>query len=118
MISLSKYHQNPCGALSIPYWKARRVFLPENMPACLSDRLLRSGAYCGALWLPAKGKASGLYAGCGIANYDGETGVVSLEWIQALVCEPLRREQLYRARRAARADTALSAIFRISQYTP
>ena len=105
MISLSKYHQNPCGALSIPYWKARRVFVSENMPACLSDRLLRSGAYCGALWLPAKEKASGLYAGCGIADYNGETGVVSLEWIQAFVCEPLRRERSFTGRDVRRVPT-------------
>lgn len=105
MISLFEYFQNPCGTLSIPYWKARRAFLPENMPACLSDRLLRSGAYCGALWLPAKEKASGLCAGCGIADYNGETGEVSLEWIQALVCEPLRRERGFTGRDVRRVPT-------------
>lgn len=30
MISLFEYFQNPCGTLSIPYWKARRAFVLEN----------------------------------------------------------------------------------------
>ena len=66
---------------------------------------LRSGAYCGVLWLSAKEKASDLYAECDIANYDGETGVISLEWIQAFVCEPLRRERGFTGRDVRRVPT-------------
>lgn len=31
MISISEYLQDPCGTLSIPYWKAKNICLPENM---------------------------------------------------------------------------------------
>lgn len=31
MISISEYLQNPCGTLSIPYWKAKNICLPENI---------------------------------------------------------------------------------------
>lgn len=86
----------------------RRAFHPvlESAPRFCFEKharvpfrsLLCSGAYCGVLWLPAKEKASDLYAGCGIADYNGETSEVSLEWIQALVCEPLRRERGFTGR--------------------
>lgn len=31
MISINEYKQNPCGALSIPYWKAEKMSIPENI---------------------------------------------------------------------------------------
>ncbi len=31
MISLSAYQQSPCSALSIPYWKAKAVAVPDHM---------------------------------------------------------------------------------------
>lgn len=31
MISLENYIQNPCGSLSIPYWKAKNISIPDNM---------------------------------------------------------------------------------------
>ncbi len=52
-----------------------------------------------------KRKASDLYAGCGIADYNGETGEVSLEWIQAFVYEPLRRRRGFTGRDVRRVPT-------------
>lgn len=31
MISVNDYLKNPCGTLSIPYWKAKTISIPENM---------------------------------------------------------------------------------------
>lgn len=31
MISLAEYLEDPCGKLSIPYWKARTLVVPENI---------------------------------------------------------------------------------------
>ena len=31
MISINEYKQNPCGVLSIPYWKAEKMSIPENI---------------------------------------------------------------------------------------
>ncbi len=31
MISIEKYKQNPCEALSIPYWKATDMIIPDNI---------------------------------------------------------------------------------------
>lgn len=31
MISIEEYKKNPCGASSIPYWKARRLTIPPHM---------------------------------------------------------------------------------------
>ena len=31
MISINKYKQNPCGVLSIPYWKAEEMSIPDNI---------------------------------------------------------------------------------------
>lgn len=31
MVSLQDYLKNPCGELSIPYWKAKQIILPESM---------------------------------------------------------------------------------------
>ncbi len=31
MVSLQDYLRNPCGELSIPYWKAKQIILPEGM---------------------------------------------------------------------------------------
>lgn len=31
MISLENYLQNPCALLSIPYWKAKNITVPDNM---------------------------------------------------------------------------------------
>lgn len=30
-MNLSEYLENPCGLLSIPYWKAQKIFTPDNM---------------------------------------------------------------------------------------
>lgn len=34
MITLEAYLADPCGRLSIPYWKWKRMVLPENMRIC------------------------------------------------------------------------------------
>ena len=31
MLSLKKYFNDPCGTTSIPYWKYKRIVVPENM---------------------------------------------------------------------------------------
>lgn len=31
MLAIQKYIKNPCAQLSIPYWKAKTIKLPENM---------------------------------------------------------------------------------------
>ena len=31
MISKNEYKQNPCGVLSIPYWKAKEMSIPDNI---------------------------------------------------------------------------------------
>ena len=31
MLSLQSYLSNPCGSISIPYWKQKRVIVPDNM---------------------------------------------------------------------------------------
>lgn len=31
MISIEEYLKNPCGTLSIPYWKAKKISLPDGM---------------------------------------------------------------------------------------
>ena len=31
MISIEEYKQNPCEALSIPYWKATDIIIPDNI---------------------------------------------------------------------------------------
>lgn len=31
MISINEYKQNPCGVLSIPYWKAEKMSIPDNI---------------------------------------------------------------------------------------
>ena len=31
MISIEEYKQNPCEALSIPYWKAIDIIIPDNV---------------------------------------------------------------------------------------
>lgn len=37
MISLSAYQQSPCSALSIPYWKAKAVTVPDHMRIVHAD---------------------------------------------------------------------------------
>ena len=37
MVTLNEYLLNPCGALSIPYWKAKNITIPPNMKI-LHDR--------------------------------------------------------------------------------
>ena len=37
MISLQEYQKDPCGVLSIPYWKAKKMNIPTNM-AIVHDR--------------------------------------------------------------------------------
>ncbi len=45
MISVSDYLRDPCGSLSIPYWKALQITLPDNMKILhqreFSEELLR-----------------------------------------------------------------------------
>lgn len=149
MITLEEYLKDPCGALSIPFWKAKSTVIPENMkivpesefsPGHLAEyedekyfRLyhalqkiapaelpgficktagaeqievmasvinrsyeelsvsakqlagfMRSKTYKSDLWILVKEEKTELYAGSGIAEYDEETGEVSLEWIQVL----------------------------------
>ncbi|MDE6580367.1 MAG: hypothetical protein K2K41_07530, partial [Ruminiclostridium sp.] len=31
MLSLKSYLKNPCGTLSIPYWKQKKTVIPKNM---------------------------------------------------------------------------------------
>lgn len=31
MLSLQEYVNDPCGTLSIPYWKSKGIIVPENM---------------------------------------------------------------------------------------
>ena len=31
MITLTEYLNNPCGTLSIPYWKAKNIVIPPDM---------------------------------------------------------------------------------------
>lgn len=37
MISIEEYKQNPCEALSIPYWKATDIIIPDNVKRNLQD---------------------------------------------------------------------------------
>ena len=37
MITLTEYLNNPCGTLSIPYWKAKNIVIPLDMKI-LHDR--------------------------------------------------------------------------------
>ena len=31
MVSLSEYLENPCGTLSVPYWKAKSIIIPKDI---------------------------------------------------------------------------------------
>lgn len=31
MVTMEEYKENPCGVLSIPYWKNKYICIPENM---------------------------------------------------------------------------------------
>ena len=149
MITLTEYLNNPCGTLSIPYWKAKNITIPPNMKIlhdkdfsvdtllnytdekyfrlyhnlkeilriitndfeiltatrkdikaivqiindsytdiCVNKELIKSytktPVYNAELWVMVKGKSSGEYVGCGIANFDTETKELILEWIQVL----------------------------------
>ena len=149
MITLTEYLNNPCGTLSIPYWKAKNIVIPPDMKILhdkdfrediLSDytdekyfRLYHNlkgipkitnddfeittatrkdiksivqiinGSYTDisvnknliksytqtpvfneALWIMVKEKATGIYVGCGIADFDTEAKELILEWIQVL----------------------------------
>lgn len=149
MITLTEYINNPCGTLSIPYWKAKGITIPPEMkilhdkdfstdilsdytdekyfrlyhnfkgiPKITSDdfeiatatrkdiktivqiindsytdisankELIKSytktPVYNAALWIMVKEKATGKYAGCGIADFDTEAKELILEWIQVL----------------------------------
>ena len=46
MISLEEYLKDPCGTLSIPYWKAKKIHLPSNM-AIVHDREFCEDDWCG-----------------------------------------------------------------------
>ena len=149
MITLTEYLNNPCGTLSIPYWKAKNIVIPPDMKILhdkdfrediLSDytdekyfrlyhnlkgipkntnddfeittatrkdiksivqiindsytdisvnkNLIKSytqtPVFNEALWIMVKEKATGIYVGCGIADFDTETKELILEWIQVL----------------------------------
>ena len=45
MIILTEYLNNPCGTLSIPYWKAKRITIPPDMKI-LHDRDFSSDILC------------------------------------------------------------------------
>ena len=149
MITLTEYLNNPCGTLSIPYWKAKNITIPPEMKILhdkdftvdiLSDytdekyfrlfhnlngiskitsdvfeiitatrrdikaiveilndsytdisvnkELIKSytktPVYNEELWVMVKEKATGIYVGCGIADFDTEAKELILEWIQVL----------------------------------
>ena len=149
MITLTEYLNNPCGTLSIPYWKAKNIVIPPDMkilhdkdfiedilsdytdekyfrlyhdlkgiPKITNDDfeittatrkdiksivqiindsytdisvnkdLIKSytqtPVFNEALWIMVKEKATGIYVGCGIADFDTETKELILEWIQVL----------------------------------
>ena len=149
MITLTEYLNNPCGTLSIPYWKAKNIVIPPDMkilhdkdfredilsdytdekyfrlyhnlkgiPKITNDdfeittatrkdiksivqiindsytdisvnkNLIKSytqtPVFNEALWIMVKEKATGIYVGCGIADFDTETKELILEWIQVL----------------------------------
>ena len=149
MITLTEYLNNPCGTLSIPYWKEKNIVIPPDMKILhdkdfrediLSDytdekyfrlyhnlkgipkntnddfeittatrkdiksivqiindsytdisvnkNLIKSytqtPVFNEALWIMVKEKATGIYVGCGIADFDTETKELILEWIQVL----------------------------------
>ena len=41
MITLTEYLNNPCGILSIPYWKAKNITIPTDMKI-LHDKYFRA----------------------------------------------------------------------------
>lgn len=149
MITLTEYLNNPCGTLSIPYWKAKNIVIPpdikilhdkdfredilsdytdekyfrlyhnlKGIPKITNDdfeittatrkdiksivqiindsytdisvnkNLIKSytqtPVFNEALWIMVKEKATGIYVGCGIADFDTETRELILEWIQVL----------------------------------
>ena len=149
MITLTEYLNNPCGTLSIPFWKAKNIVIPPDMkilhdkdfsvdalldytdekyfrlfhnlngiPKITNDdfeittatrkdiksivqiindsytdisvnkNLIKSytqtPVFNEALWIMVKEKATGIYVGCGIADFDTETKELILEWIQVL----------------------------------
>jgi hypothetical protein len=42
MVSLSEYLSDPCGTLSIPFWKSKKVDLPDDMRVVHKDRFSQS----------------------------------------------------------------------------
>lgn len=149
MLSIQEYVSDPCGTLSIPFWKNKSLKIPVNMRIvhqndfddaflqgytdCIYFRLFHSlreiapaaaegiqiaavgtdeiaevvsiinasytdfqvtleqmtgytqtPVYHPDLWIFAVDAASGQRAGCGIADFDSETGELILEWIQVL----------------------------------
>ena len=40
MLNLDAYLKNPCGTLSIPYWKNKNIVMPDNM------RIVHDSAFC------------------------------------------------------------------------
>ncbi|MDD3831663.1 MAG: GNAT family N-acetyltransferase [Clostridia bacterium] len=147
MVTLQEYLRNPCGLLSIPYYKAINLTLPQGVlvihdsqwnaevkysahqrffrlihnlhtittvnptyytlvvatstdyddiveiiNACYDnidmsiDRLINMSmqpTYCPQLWVMAK-DSEGMSVGCALADYDSNSGEVSLEWVQVL----------------------------------
>lgn len=45
MITIDAYLENPCGQLSIPYWKAKTIALPDHM------RIVHDSKFCSSDWL-------------------------------------------------------------------
>ncbi len=149
MLTLKEYLPDPCGASSIPLWKARRIQIPETMrilhhrdytpelstgfrdtvyfrlkhdltctPApslpgytlCTAtthdfDSIIsiinrsyadlritiedvrsytQTPVYAPQLWVMATDVECGDAVGCGLADFDRETGELILEWIQVL----------------------------------
>lgn len=42
MISIEEYKQNPCEALSIPYWKATDIIIPDNVKIIHNKNFFRN----------------------------------------------------------------------------
>ena len=178
MISLETYLQNPCATLSIPYWKAKNITIPDTMKIvhdsefiddllceytdesyfrlchnmqALSEYKLpgydietasaarnldtivsiinnsytdlqvtakqiegytKTSVYCPEFWILVKEQSTGIYVGCGIADFDAEAEELILEWIQVLpqyrgenIGTAMVSELLWRGRKFAKFAT-------------
>lgn len=149
MITLKEYEKNPCGLLSIPYWKAKSMQLPDSMEvvhhsdfnpqqwdgyeiqcffrlfhdlkeipgngpngyflvtakasdvesvvsvinSSYTDLKVTSEQIRGYretevfredLWILARDERTDALMGCAMADFDRETGELSVEWVQVL----------------------------------